>query len=100
MTESCDVSEAVEIPPGPDEAGMRVYQAPSRLDPGFTGSRFLVFPGGCIAHHYAFSDDADPTLVIEADLAISTVARSEVVGHVRDTVDLTLCGAEAPPCVG
>ena len=38
--------------------------------------------------------------MIEADLAISTVARRDIVTQVQDSLDLTLCGAEAPPCVG
>ena len=100
MSASCDISSAVQVPPAADEVGMTVYQEPKTLEPGFTGWRYLVFEGGCIIHEYAFADGTEPTLVIEADLAISTVARRDIVTHVQDSLDLTLCGAEAPPCVG
>lgn len=99
LTPACDVSSAVEVPPGPDEVGMRVFQEPTSLDP-FTGSRSLVFEGGCIVSRYRFAPGSDPALVIEADRALSTLARSTVVAEVRRFNDLSLCGAEAPPCAG
>jgi hypothetical protein len=97
---SCDIASAVQVPPSPDETDMRIYQRPTTLEPGFSGSRYQVFEGGCIEYRYSFSDDADPTLVIEADQAISTVPRSDLVAEVADRYDLILCGAGAPPCEG
>jgi hypothetical protein len=99
LASECDVAEAVEVPPAPDEIGMRAYQAPESLDP-FVGTRTLVFDGGCIEYRYRFSQGSEPALVIEADRALSTVPRSDIVAGVRRDLDLTLCGAEAPPCVG
>jgi hypothetical protein len=99
MSASCDTGSAVQVPPAADEVGMRVFEEPENLDP-YTGSRFLVFDGGCITHEYTFAKGTEPTLVIEADLAVSTVARSDIVAQVQDSLGLTLCGAEAPPCVG
>jgi hypothetical protein len=99
LTTTCDVSSAVEVPPGPDEVGMRVFQEPTSLDP-FTGSRSLVFEGGCIVSRYRFAPGSAPSLVIEADRAVSTLARSTVVAEVRRFNDLSLCGAEAPHCAG
>jgi hypothetical protein len=99
LTASCDVSAGVEVPPAPDEVGMRTYQEPESLDP-FVGSRSLVFDGGCIVYRYRFAPDSEPALVIEADSAVSVVPRSSVVAEVRETLDLTVCGAEAPPCEG
>ena len=96
---SCDVSSAVEVPPAPDEVGMRSYQEPHSLEP-FVGTRSLVFDGGCIVYRYRFAPDSEPSLVIEADSAVSTVLRGEVVAKVRETLDLTVCGAGAPPCEG
>jgi hypothetical protein len=93
------VSSAVEVPPGPDEIGMRVYQDPQNLDP-FIGSRFAVFEGGCIVSRYRFAQDSEPALVIEADRAISTIARRDLVAGIEDELDLTLCGAGAPACPG
>jgi hypothetical protein len=59
-----------------------------------------VFDGGCIVYRYRFAPDSEPALVIEADSAVSVVPRSRVVAEVRETFDLTVCGAEAPPCEG
>ena len=99
MSASCDTGSAVQVPPAADEVGMRVFQEPQNLDP-YTGSRYLVFDGGCITHEYTFAQGTEPTLMIEADLAVSTVARRDIVTQVQDSLGLTLCGAEAPPCVG
>jgi hypothetical protein len=96
---SCDVSSAVEVPPAPDEVGMRTYQEPHSLEP-FVGTRSLVFDGGCIVYRYRFASDSEPALVIEADSALSTVPRADVVAEVRETLGLTVCGAGAPPCEG
>jgi hypothetical protein len=99
LTEKCDISSAVEVPPGPDEVGMRIYQDPVSLDP-FIGSRIAVFEGGCIVARYRFAEGSEPALVIEADRAISTIARRDLVAGVNAELDLTLCGAGAPPCPG
>jgi hypothetical protein len=99
LAASCDVSSAVEVPPAPDEVGMRTYQEPQSLEP-FAGTRSLVFDGGCIVYRYRFASGSEPSLVIEADGAVSTLPRADVVAEVRETLDLTLCGAGAPPCEG
>jgi hypothetical protein len=100
MRASCDTSSAERMPPSSDEAGMQIYEEATTLQPAFTGSRFQVFEGGCIEYRYSFSDDVEPTLVIEVDQALSTVARSDLVSSVADRFGLTLCGAGAPPCEG
>jgi len=95
---TCDISSAVEVPPAPDEVGMRIYEEPTSLQPSFTGTRLLVFDGGCISYRYTFASGAEPTLAIEADQALSTVARSSIVSLVNDKFGLSLCGAGAPAC--
>jgi hypothetical protein len=95
----CDVAAAVEVPPAPDEVGMRTYQQPETLDP-FVGTRSLLFPGGCIEYHYRFSEGSASALVIEADRALSSVPRTAVVTQVRRDFDLSLCGAGATKCAG
>jgi hypothetical protein len=97
---TCDVSSAVEVPASPDQVGVRVYQEPTSLEPAFTGKRYELFEGGCIEYRYSFSSEAEPTLVIESDQALSTVARADLVATVNDRFDLTLCGSGAPPCEG
>lgn len=97
---SCDVMQAVSLDPDPDETSATVYQEPTHLPPGFSGVRFLVFPGGCISYEYSFAADAPATLTLEAQQALSLVERGVIVDRVRQEYDLTLCGAEAPPCRG
>ena len=59
-----------------------------------------MFDGGCIVYRYRFAPESEPALVIEADSAVSTMPRADVVAEVRETLDLTVCGAGAPPCEG
>lgn len=99
LVASCDVAEAVEVPPAPDEVGLRTFQKPDSLVP-FIGSRMLVFEGGCIVYRYRFAEGSESSLVIEADRAVSVLPRATIVSEVRQDLDLTLCGADAPPCIG
>ena len=94
---SCDVSEAIEVPPAPDEVGMTTY-VHADLPPAFAGARYLVFEGGCVIYRYRFTGDAPPTLALEAEEALSFVPRVSVVREVDDEYDQILCGADAPPC--
>lgn len=96
---TCDTGEAVQVPPAPDEVGMRSYVQPD-LPPGFAGVRFLLFDGGCIAYRYNFTGNAPPTLALEAEEALSFVPRATIVKAVEDELDQILCGADAPPCEG
>jgi hypothetical protein len=100
LAATCDTSGAVAVEPDADEAVTKVFQEPTSLPPGFTGYRFLVFDGGCISYRYTFGSGADPSLTLEAQEALSLVGRGLVVDMVRTKYGLTLCGAEAPPCVG
>ena len=99
LSEGCDVSSAIEVPPGPDEICVQVYQDPESLDP-FVGARIAVFDGGCLVTRYRFAEGSEPALVVEVDRSVSTVARSDLVSGVAEELDLTLCGAGAPPCPG
>jgi len=99
LTRSCDTSSAVEVPPGTDEIGMRVFQNPTSLVP-YSGTRSLTFEGGCIVYRYRFAQDSEPALVLEADRAVSSMPRATVVSTVQRELDVSLCGAGAPDCVG
>jgi hypothetical protein len=94
---SCEVGEAVEVPPAPDEVGMRPYVR-SDLPPGFSGVRYLLFEGGCVAYRYHFTGSAPPTLALEAEEALSFLPRTTIVDQVQHDYDQDLCGADAPPC--
>jgi hypothetical protein len=96
---SCDIGDAVQVPPAPDEIGMQTYIEPG-LPPGFTGSKYLRFEGGCVTYLFRFAGDAPPSLALEAEEALSFLPRTTIVTEVREKLDQTLCGAGAPPCIG
>ena len=100
LRRSCDTSGAVEEQPAPDEVGTRVFVRPDSLEPSFTGTRFLLFDGGCIGYAFHFSNGAPSTLAIEAVDALSLLPRATIVAEVAKDPGLILCGAEAPPCAG
>ena len=100
LTRTCDTTGAVEVPPGPLDSGLRVLQKPTSLPPDFAGQRYLLFHGGCITYTYRFRPGTSSTLVLEADATLGTVRRAGLVRAVGRVIDLTLCGASAPPCVG
>lgn len=99
LTATCDTSSGVEVPPSPDEVGMRVYQEPTSLVP-YAGTRSLTFEGGCIVHRYRFAESSEPALVLEADRAVSSLPRESVVSSVERDLDVIVCGAGAPDCAG
>jgi hypothetical protein len=98
LTRACNVGQAVEVAPAPDEAGTRRYEEPISLPPHFEAVRFYTFPGGCVSYRYAFGTGAASTLVFEADDALSFLPRATFVKKVETDVGQSLCGAGAPPC--
>lgn len=98
LVPECDVSNAVEVTPGIDEAGTRRYEEPLSLRPAFSADRFYTFPGGCVRVAYRFGV-GESTLVLEADQAIGFRPRQDVVDAVAED-GLVLCGAGAPECPG
>jgi hypothetical protein len=98
LTATCDVGDAIEVPPAPDEAGTRRYEDPLALEPRLVADRYYTFPGGCARYAFRFaSSEASPTLVIEAEQALSFRPRQALVDLLAD-LDFTLCGAGAPEC--
>ena len=89
--ESCTVDGASEVPS--DEVGMRRYERPERLPPDLRSTRYYVFPGGCITYRFAFDGTATAALMFDADRALASQPRDEVVAAVRDRNGLRLCGA-------
>ena len=81
------------------EGGVRVYLDEFDLHP-FSANKYFVFPGGCVTYRYRFGADAEATLALEADEAVTFDLRTVLVAQVQDELGLTLCGAGAPPCVG
>jgi hypothetical protein len=97
LTRSCDPSEGVATPPGPDEVNMDVFLLPG-LPPSFTATRFAVFEGGCVTYRYRFGGEASPSLTVEAQEALSFLSRRLIVREVEVDFGLSLCGAFAKPC--
>jgi hypothetical protein len=100
LTETCDVSEAIEVSPGQDEAGTRRFEEPISLPPRFVANRYYVFEGGCVTYRFAFNPNASPALAVDIDEALSFRPRLPMVERMRETVGLELCGFGASPCPG
>jgi hypothetical protein len=101
LTESCDVSNAIEVTTGAGAIpGVRVYEEPISLPPTFQVNRYLRFHGGCVTNDFRFATGASATLALEAQQALSFVSRSVLVEQAKEETGLSLCGAEAPPCPG
>ena len=95
---SCRITGAVDVTNSTSEGGVRVYLDAFDLHP-FTANKYFVFPGGCVTYRYRFGADAEATLALEADEAVTFGLRTVLVRQVRDELGLTLCGAGAPPCL-
>ena len=54
--------------------------------------------GGCVTYETATPEGTDTVPSFEPGGGLSYVPRSELVNVVEQNEDLTLCGAEAPPC--
>lgn len=100
LTETCDVSEAIEVTPGLDESGTRRFEEPISLPPRFAANRYYLFEGGCVTYRFAFNLNASPALAVDIDDALSFRPRLPLVERMRETVGLELCGFGASPCPG
>ena len=93
LTATCDTSGAQQIPS--DQAGTRRFERPLSLAPQFSDVRYYVFPGGCATYQFLFAPGASPILAAAVDSALSFTPRSALVGYVRRTENLALCGRGA-----
>jgi hypothetical protein len=96
---SCRITGAVDVTNSTSEGGVRVYLDEFDLHP-FSANKYFLFPGGCVTYRYRFGAQAQATLALEADEAVTFGLRTVLVAQVQDELGLTLCGAGAPPCVG
>jgi hypothetical protein len=104
LRQTCDVSRAVRLPAPTDgnslqRYGLQRYEEPPASQPDAT-VRYFVFTGGCVRYRFSFTRQTAPALFEQADQFLSFTPRSVYVHGVRNDADLTLCGAEAPPCPG
>ena len=88
----------VDVTNSTSEGGVRVYLREFTLHP-FSANEYFVFPGGCVTYRFRFGPDAEPTLALEAEEAVTFGLRTVLVHKIEQDFGLTLCGAGAPPCV-
>jgi tRNA A-37 threonylcarbamoyl transferase component Bud32/membrane-associated phospholipid phosphatase len=93
LAAACDIAGARQIPS--DQPGTRRFERPLSLVPQFSGERFYTFPGGCVTYEFRFAPGASPILAATASSAVDFVPRSRLVGYVRQTEGLALCGRGA-----
>jgi tRNA A-37 threonylcarbamoyl transferase component Bud32 len=93
LTAACDTAGARQIPS--DQPGTRRFERPLNLVPQFSDLRFYTFPGGCVTYEFRFASGASPVLAGTAGSAVDFVPRSRLVGYVRQTEGLALCGRGA-----
>jgi hypothetical protein len=68
-----------------DEPATRRYEEIGAVRPGvgFTGTRFYLFPGGCVTYQFRFRSEERAEPIGEVTLAVSFVTRDAVRTHVR-----------------
>ena len=93
LTATCDIAGAQQIPSG--QPGMRRFERTLSLVPEYSGVRYDVFPGGCVTYRFVLGPGASPVLATTVGSAVAFIPRSELVGYVRRTEGLALCGRGA-----
>ena len=93
LSATCDVSGARRILS--DQPATRRFDRPLSLHPHFTYLRYYTFTGGCVTYWFRFAPGTSPRLVTPPASAVSFVPRAKLVGYVRSTEDLALCGRGA-----
>ena len=97
LTAACETSGAVRVPS--DQPGAARFERPLALQPRFMLVRMYIVAGGCITYQFSFAAGAAPSLAIFVDQAVTFEPRSVLVGFVRHSEGLALCGRGAP-CPG
>ena len=92
LTATCDTSGAQQIPS--DQPGMRRFERPLSLVPEYSDVRYYL-PGGCATYRFVLAPGASPVVNTTVDTAVAFIPRSELVGYVRRTEGLALCGRGA-----
>ena len=93
LTATCDIAGARQIPSS--QPGMRRFERPPSLVPGYSDVRYDVFPGGCVTYRFVLAPGASPALATTVGSAVAFIPRSELAGYVRRTEGLALCGRGA-----
>lgn len=84
LVERCDTSQATEI--SSDELGTRRFEQVEVVTPGFAGTRFYTFAGGCVTYRFRFQKEGR-ILVNEASLALTFLSREQLDRDVQRRSD-------------
>jgi membrane-associated phospholipid phosphatase len=94
LSATCRTSGAQKITS--DKPGTRRFERLLSLRPKFEYLRFYTFPGGCATYRFDFAPGVSPLrFVTPPASAVGFVPRAKLVGYVRSTEDLALCGRGA-----
>ena len=93
LTATCDIAGARQIPSG--QPGMRRFERPPSQVPAYSDVRYDVFPGGCVTYRFVLGHGASPVVTTTVDTVVAFMPRSALVGYVRRTEGLALCGRGA-----
>jgi hypothetical protein len=93
LTATCDIAGTRQIPSG--QPGLRLFERRPSMIPGYSDVRYYTFPGGCVTYRFVFAAGAPPALAAAAASAVAFMPRSVLVGYVRRTEGLALCGRGA-----
>jgi tRNA A-37 threonylcarbamoyl transferase component Bud32 len=93
LTATCDIAGAQQIPS--DQPGMRLFKRPLSVVPRYSDVRYYTFPGGCATYQFVLAPGAPPAVTTAVDSAVAFMPRSVLVGYVRRTEGLALCGRGA-----
>lgn len=80
---SCDPGPAVAIPVGPE--GTDAFESIERLQPGFKGSRYFTFRGGCVWWEFDFDDGVSAALSVDLGTSLELVTRVAVNEGIRES---------------
>jgi hypothetical protein len=80
----CQLPHVTRVPS--DEPGTRRYEQVGevRLGVGFSGSRFYLFPGGCVTYRFKFRGEERAEPIGDVTLAVSFVSRNAVRKHIQE----------------
>jgi hypothetical protein len=93
LTAACDTSGARQV--HSRQPGTHLFERPASLVPQYSEVRYYTFPGGCATYQFRFTRGAPPVLAAAASTALAFVPRSDLVGYIRRTEGLALCGRGA-----
>jgi hypothetical protein len=82
LTASCVTRDATEIPS--DRDGVRRLERIGEVTPGYRGTRFYVFDGGCLSVRFRISGDDRVEPLAVATEGIDLLRRTDVEAHVRE----------------